>query len=96
MLYGVEGSFNLNCQIWGLIKKDAVFSGCLNRDISSRAREVSIVLLYALVLKGKTGMEVGVRGGKIVGMGKSPYFQEEKGCSVRKGKTEKGSFHGAK
>lgn len=55
MLYGVEGSFNLHCQLGGLIFKNAGFSGCLNIGISFRAREVNIVLLYALELKGKTG-----------------------------------------
>ena len=56
MLYGVEGSFNLNCPFGGLIFKNAGFSGCLNIGISFRAR-VNIVLLYALVLKGKTGTQ---------------------------------------
>lgn len=51
----MEASFNLNCQFGGLIFKNAGFSGCLNIGISFRAREVNIVLFYALVLKGKTG-----------------------------------------
>lgn len=53
------------------------------------------MVLYALVLKWKTGMGRR-RERKIVGMEKGPYFHGVKVCSVRKGKTERGCFHGAK
>lgn len=41
-----------------LTKKDAELSKCLNRGISSRASEVSVVF-YALVLRAKTVMGEG-------------------------------------
>lgn len=53
------------------------------------------IVLYTLVLKWKTGMG-GERERKIVGMEKGPYFHGVKVCSVRKRKTERGCFHGAK
>lgn len=52
------------------------------------------VVFYVLGLKGKTGMGGRGRGGKIVGMGKGPYFYGEKAALSGRERQKERDFMG--